>query len=124
LDVNSILVSALPSNPENPNGETILTIDFLVRDDISGYKLGGFYIRDPQGTTNHYWHYPEDWEQIYPTSPANSWQQYSATVILPAGSPPGIWGLAELVTRDRANNFKVYGFTEIISFVVSDEFTN
>ena len=37
-------------------------------------------------------------------------------MVLPVGSAPGIWGLAELYLRDKANNFAVYDFTETIRF--------
>ncbi len=118
LDVNSISVTAIASNPEQPNGETILTVNFKIRDNISGYTRGGFRIRDPQGITHHYWHYSPDRDNLFPSSSDTVWRVFTATVVLPAGSAPGIWGLAEFAVRDRANNFKVYDFTEIITFEV------
>ena len=118
LDVNSISVTAIASNPEQPNGETILTVNFKIRDNISGYTMGGFRIRDPQGITHHYWHYSPDRDNLFPSSFDTVWRAFTATVVLPAGSAPGIWGLAEFAVRDRANNFKVYDFTEIITFEV------
>ena len=38
------------------------------------------------------------------------------TVILPAGSIPGIWGIAEINVRDRARNLERYNFVELVHF--------
>jgi hypothetical protein len=44
------------------------------------------------------------------------WKQYTVNVILPEGSPPGIWGLLEIFVSDKAGNFRTFNFSEIISF--------
>ena len=49
LDVNRITVDAEPANPENPNGETFVTVAYYVKDDISGFEKGSIRIRDPLG---------------------------------------------------------------------------
>jgi len=116
LDLNNISINATPINPDNPNGETIVKFTFRVKDDISGYKLGYYTFRDPQGLTSGYYHYPERRSEIFPTAEDLDWYEYTSTVILPAGSAPGTWGVVELTLRDRALNFKTYNFTEIISF--------
>jgi hypothetical protein len=116
LDLNNISINATPTNPDNPNGETIVKFTFRVKDDISGYKLGYYTFRDPQGLTSAYYHYPERRSEIFPTAEDLDWYEYTSTVILPAGSAPGTWGVVELTLRDRALNFKTYNFTEIISF--------
>tara|TARA_X000000950_G_scaffold240329_1_gene293322 strand:+ start:301 stop:4647 length:4347 start_codon:yes stop_codon:yes gene_type:complete len=116
LDLNNISINATPTNPDNPNGETIVKFTFRVKDDISGYKLGYYTFRDPQGLTSGYYHYPERRSEIFPTAEDLDWYEYTSTVILPAGSAPGTWGVVELTLRDRALNFKTYNFTEIISF--------
>ena len=116
LDLNNISINATPNNPDNPNGETIVKFTFRVKDDISGYKLGYYTFRDPQGLTSGYYHYPERRSEIFPTAEDLDWYEYTSTVILPAGSAPGTWGVVELTLRDRALNFKTYNFTEIISF--------
>jgi hypothetical protein len=116
LDLNNISINATPTNPDNPNGETIVKFTFRVKDDISGYKLGYYTFRDPQGLTSGYYHYPERRSEIFPTDEDLDWYEYTSTVILPAGSAPGTWGVVELTLRDRALNFKTYNFTEIISF--------
>ena len=65
LDINRINVVATPTNPDNPNGETVVDIHFYVRDDISGYGIGGVNIRDPLGNIHHRWHYPHDNRGMY-----------------------------------------------------------
>ena len=117
LDLNSLGITATPTNPDSPNGETIVEFTFRVKDDISGYKLGYFSLRDPQGLTSGYYHYPERRSEIFPSAEDFDWYEYTSTVVLPAGSAPGTWGVVELTLRDRALNFKTYNFTEIISFV-------
>ena len=117
LDLNNLSISATPTNPDNPNGETIVKFTFRVKDDISGYKLGYYKFRDPQGLTSGYYHYPERRSEIFPSAEDLDWYEYTSTVVLPAGSAPGTWGVVELTLRDRALNFKTYNFTEIISFV-------
>ena len=120
LDLNDIGVSAVPTNPSAPNGETIVTFRFKVKDNISGYQIGSFLLRDPQGSTFQYYHYPPRRSDIFPTSEDLDWKEYEATVVLPPGSAPGTWGVAEMTLRDRAQNFKTYNFTEIVSFVVDN----
>ena len=116
LDLNNISINATRTNPDNPNGETIVKFTFRVKDNISGYKLGYYTFRDPQGLTSGYYHYPERRSEIFPTAEDLDWYEYTSTVVLPAGSAPGTWGVVELTLRDRALNFKTYNFTEIISF--------
>ncbi|MCY3742676.1 MAG: T9SS type A sorting domain-containing protein [Candidatus Poribacteria bacterium] len=41
-------------------------------------------------------------------------------IILPVGSPPGIWGIAEIGIRDRAGNLNTYDFTENVRFEVDE----
>ena len=117
LDVNRITVSAVPTNLTTPDGETLVTIKYFVRDNISGY--GGYSslsLRDPQGV-----------ERSYPTRHRNSsteyfdgdptvWTQYTEEIILPRGSMPGTWGLSQMKLTDKAGQSKAYSFTEIIRF--------
>ena len=60
LDLNNILISARPTNPDKPNGETIVNIDYKVRDDISGLGTVAYYLRDPQGLEHHHYHYHDN----------------------------------------------------------------
>ena len=65
--------------------------------------------------------YPEWYDAwFFPTGPYQ-WTTHTWAVILPPGSAPGAWGLAELTVWDRAGNFRLYDFTEIIHFVVEGD---
>ena len=121
LDINDIQISAEPTYPDAPNGETLVTIRFRVRDNISGYRIAGLMLRDPQGIEHHHWAYNEGTWSWFPEGDPTRWTTYTRTVVLPPGSAPGIWGLAEMTIKDRAGNFKRYDFTEIIHFDVSGQ---
>ena len=116
LDLNKIYVLAEPTNPEAPNGETIVTLSYQVRDDISGLGTVSYQLRDPQGLEHHYYHYHENFHSLFFDGDPSSWSSYQDSVVLPVGSAPGIWGVSELYLQDKANNFKVYDFTETIRF--------
>jgi hypothetical protein len=120
LDLNDIGITAAPSYPDNPNGETQVDFRFRVKDDISGYQIGYYTFRDPQGLTQSHYHYPPRRSDLFPASEDLEWHEYTASVVLPAGSAPGTWGVVELTLTDRAQNFKTYSFTEIVSFTVMD----
>ena len=121
LDLNTISVRAIPTNPEAPNGETVVTLTIHVKDDISGFSLGGFYLRDPQGIDHHYYIYPDRRSHLFPLGDPSEWKQHVFTVILPAGSAPGTWGVSEMTLRDRARNVRTYDFTEVIHFEVESD---
>ena len=120
LDINSISISATPTNPSAPNGETVVNISFRVRDDISGYDLGSLYLRDPQGLVTQFYHYPEGGGSLAATADGGAWKDHIASYTLPVGSAPGTWGLIEMTVIDKAENFKYHNFTEIVSFVVDE----
>ena len=118
IDINRIRVSAEPTNPDTPNGETEVTVSFRHRDNISGLRIAAMYLRDPQGGTHHYWIYPEGGGSLYPDGDPTEWQVLERVVILPPGSIPGTWGIAEITVQDRARNREKYNFVEIIHFDV------
>ena len=120
LDVNDIQVTAVPSNPDSPNGETLVTVTFKVRDDISGYNIANLNLRDPQGIDHNFWAYNKGTYSLFPQEDPSQWQTYSRTIVLPAGSAPGTWGLSQMTIHDRAGNFRGYDFTEIVHFDVID----
>ncbi len=121
MDINRIKVVANPTNPDNPNGETIVDIDFYVRDNISGYILGGVSIRDPLGNTHHRWHYPDNRNKMYPDYNTTRFRKFTKQILLPVGSHPGIWGITNIKIEDRAGNKKNYDFTEIVRFEVDED---
>lgn len=120
LDVNRIKVSAVPTHPEAPNGETLVTIKVFIKDDFSGFDLGSFTLVDPQG--NHFfdYFYSENYYAPYFIGDPTVWKEYTITKILPEGSAPGIWSLQEISVRDRGGNEYTYNFLEIIHFIKMD----
>ena len=116
--INEIDIDAEPTNFERPNGETVVTIRFLVRDNISGYTHTALNLRDPQGVEHFAYAYADDRSALFPSDDPTRWKRHTFVHILPPGSAPGIWGLAEMTVYDRAENFRQYDFTEIIHFEV------
>ncbi|MFT6690007.1 MAG: VCBS repeat-containing protein [Colwellia sp.] len=120
LDLNAIQISAEPTNPDAPNGETIVTVTFKVRDNNSGYNIASLSLRDPQGINHQFWVYNDDTYTLFPTDDVTQWHTYTRNIVLPVGSAPGTWGMSEITIYDRAGNFKGYDFTEIVHFDVVD----
>ena len=125
LDLNAITIKAEPTNPEAPNGETRVDITFRIRDNVSGYNSSSIRLRDPQGQTHGYSHYGDDHNQrnnnMYFTGDPTVYRTYEKTIILPVGSPPGTWGLAEMKIIDMAGNVLRADFTEILRFEILDK---
>ena len=118
LAINRIEIDAVPTKPEAPNGETVVTIRFRIRDDISGYTHGSLNLRDPQGVEHSQHFRASDGFELFARDDPTQWRWHTFTHILPPGSAPGIWGLADTTIYDRARNFRQYDFTEIIHFQV------
>ena len=121
LDVNRITVDAKPTLPEAPNGETIVTIAFFIKDNISGYEIGSMRLRDPNGVTHHYYHYIPGRGGMFFDGDPTIYKRYTQKITLPVGSIPGIWGLAEMHLEDKAGNTASHDFTEIVRFEVGDD---
>ena len=119
LDLNNIKISAVPTKPEKPDGETIVDISFRVKDNISGYSTTGLSLRDPQGTEHFFWLAGPDQDNIYFVGDPTVYKTYEKTIVLPVGSIPGTWGLAEMNVLDKAQNVLRANFTEIVRFEVS-----
>ena len=120
LDVNRITIEASPTHIEAPDGETQVDITFRAKDNISGYAHANMYLRDPQGNIFHFQHSDKEWDRLYSSRDTTVYETYHKTIILPVGSPPGVWGLAEMSVRDKAGNRQRYDFTEIVRFEVGD----
>ena len=118
LDLNDIQIVATPTNLDAPNGETIVTVTFHVRDNISGYNIASLILRDPQGIEHQYWVYNDETWSVFPRGDVTQWTTYTRNIVLPVGSAPGTWGVSEITIYDRAGNFKGYDFTEIVHFDV------
>lgn len=119
LDIDNITIKAEPINPEAPNGETRVDITFRVKDDISGFGGASMALRDPHGTFHWYGH-PGNPGSIYFIGDPTVFTDYHTTIVLPIGSVPGTWGLAEMNVNDKAQNTSRYDFTEIVRFEVDD----
>ena len=126
LDLNAITIKAEPTRPEAPNGETRVDIIFRVRDNIAGYSSARLHLRDPQGVRHGFSHYGPnhnlgDNYNLYFVDDPTVYRTYQKTVILPVGSVPGTWGLADMRLIDKAENTRLVDFTEIVRFEVTDE---
>lgn len=126
LDLNMITIKAQPTQPENPNGETIVDMTFRIKDNISGFFYGQGRVRSPFGGTHHF-HVIPDRDRfdsgIYFIGDPTEYVIYNAQLLLPTGSHPGTWGLSYLRIQDAAGNIQHYDFTEIIRFEVKDDTT-
>ena len=121
LDINQITIEAEPTNPAAPNGETQVDITFRVKDNISGYSSTDMLLRDPQGVEHFFRHHGPSFDKVhfvYFSGDPTVYQTYQQTIILPVGSIPGTWGLAEMTVWDKAQNKLLADFTEIVRFEV------
>ena len=116
--INRIEIDAQPTKPEAPNGETVVTVRFRVRDDVSGFTHAALNFRDPQGIEHFKWVHADDGYELFASDDPTTWKWHTFTHVLPPGSAPGIWGLADMTVYDRAGYFREYDFTEIIHFEV------
>ena len=131
VDLNSFSVEATPSNPDAPNGETLVEFTLAVQDTsefdefTSGVQHITYTLRNPLGEEFHF----DAWEElgganfyydVYPPAGANEWQTLTLSTFLPAGSAPGTWGISAIAIRDRARNIKRYSFVEYVQFVLDD----
>jgi hypothetical protein len=120
VDLNRITVYAEPTNPENPDGETLVTINYYARDNKSGLGLVGYILRDPQGIAHGNYHYHRNFYTLYFDGNPTIWEKYTISCVLPKGSAPGIWGLAELTVLDKVQNGRTYNFVETLVFEPDD----
>ena len=119
LDINNITISAEPTNPQAPNGETEVFITYLAKDDISGFAWNRIYLRDPHGKLHQYTDMYNNHKNFpYFSGDPTIYKEYKAKILLPVGSVPGTWGLAEMLIDDWAGNYQRYDFTEIIRFEI------
>jgi len=113
-----ITVTGTATNPESPNGETVVEIVFTARDDKSGVGTVNFRLLDPQGNSFFEYHYHDNFYTTFFEGDATEWQTYTINVVLPAGSAPGVWGLESLEVSDKADNNNAQSFVENMHFQV------
>ena len=120
LDLNRISIKTEPTQPKAPNGETRVDITFRIKDNISGYGWTDMLLRDPHGVTHFFRHYHKEFHEVYFSGDPTIYQTYRKRIILPVGSIPGTWGLAEMNVHDKAQNTLRADFTEIVRFEITD----
>ncbi len=126
LDINDIQIKATPTNPASPNGETLFEMWLWIKDTsdypnkASGFRDGYFRLRDPQGLEHVYdiTGNGSTFANIYSDSSIYGFKRYYTKILLPVGSPPGIWGVTSIILADQAYNKKYYNFVEIVRFDV------
>jgi len=125
LDLNDIRISATPTIPEAPNGETNFEMKLWIKDEsdypdkASGFLNGHFTLRDPQGAEYGFGIFDVvNFYDVNPDESAKGFKEYIVKALLPAGSPPGIWGVSSITLFDKAGNRKFYSFVEFVRFDV------
>ncbi|MCJ8345787.1 hypothetical protein MJH12_09620, partial [bacterium] len=121
LDLNKIKVSARPTNSEAPNGETVVNIIYFAKDDKSGLGNVNYRLLDPQGVSHFEYHYHKNSNLLFFKGDPTKWQKYDIKVVLPPGSPPGIWGIQSMELSDKAHNKQSFNFVETMHFKVSSK---
>lgn len=135
-------LSATPTNPASPNGETEVVLSYWAYENqglsnASGLDQTSITLRDPQGATFQFYHI-EGYNTVVNRSPqrtryftcpaagapagtcdATTPVQYVFRTILPAGSAPGVWGVVQMQLWDKARNTRSYDFTETLRFSVA-----
>ena len=130
VDINNITITAEPTNPSNPDGETRVDIGIIARDlsDFVGKESGVYKVslslRDPQGNMHRYqtgnstMNHPDLPNGAWTNTPSNNsdWGIYRFNLLLPRGSPPGTWGLSDITVMDLSGNKRFYSFVEYVRF--------
>ena len=127
IDLNDIKIQATPTNPSAPNGETLFEMWLWIKDEsdfagkASGFAHGYYTLRDPQGLERSI-SMQSDLGNLYysiqPDSSIYGFKRYYFKTLLPAGSPPGLWGVSAININDHAQNKKYYSFVEFVRFDV------
>ena len=119
LDEDRITITAAPQNAQTPDGSTLVHIDFYAKDDKSGLGLVHYRLKDPLGRTHfNYFIHPDTHTLFFSAGNPNSYRGYRIETLLPKGSPPGTWGLMEIVLYDKAGNIQTYNFVRTIHFEI------
>ena len=127
IDLNDIKIQATPTNPTAPNGETLFEMWLWIKDEsdfagkASGFANGYYTLRDPQGLERSISMQSDLGNLFYSIEPDSSiygFKRYYFKTLLPAGSPPGLWGVSAININDHAQNRKYYSFVEFVRFDV------
>ena len=115
-DGRCISVVATPTNPDQPNGETKVTITYWAKDDKSGLGTVSYKLRDPQGVEHFNYAYHNNTHTLFFNGDPAAWKKYIITETLPVGSAPGKWGVASMTLLDKAGNRLFQDFTKTVIF--------
>ncbi|PVZ68185.1 hypothetical protein DC094_12860 [Pelagibaculum spongiae] len=115
-DSRCIKVVATPTNPDQPNGETKVTITYWAKDDKSGLGTVSYKLRNPQGDEYLYYAYHDNMDTLFFNGDPTAWKEYTTTQTLPVGSAPGKWGVISMTLLDKAGNKAEYDFTDTVIF--------
>lgn len=118
LDTQNIKITAAPTNPTAPNGETNVNITYYAKDNKSGLGQASFILRDPQGVQHNFYHYHKNFHSLFFDGNPADLARYDINLVLPEGSAPGKWALIQMNLSDKANNSKSYQFVEIMHFEI------
>ena len=113
------VVHAPPTNPQAPNGETRVRIVFYAKDDKAGIRNLYYTLLDPQGISHNFYYAHASWKTRFFQGNPDVWTRYEITEMLPIGSAPGKWGLAQMELLDQAHNSKAYNFLEVLHFEIA-----
>ena len=81
LDVDGITISAHPTNPSAPNGETEVSIIYSARDNKSGVGRVSYRLLDPQGNSFFQYHYHENFYTTFFVGDPSEWATYAIEVM-------------------------------------------
>jgi hypothetical protein len=121
LRLSDITITAEPTNPDAPNGETQVQIVYHARDDKSGLGVVNYRLIDPQGGSHFEYHYHGNFYTAFFNGDPTVFVAYTISVVLPVGSAPGIWGLESMELSDKVDNTASHNFMELMSFDVSED---
>jgi hypothetical protein len=121
LRLSDITITAEPTNPDAPNGETQVQIVYHARDDKSGLGVVNYRLIDPQGGSHFEYHYHGNFYTAFFDGDPTVFVAYTISVVLPVGSAPGIWGLESMELSDKVDNKASHNFIELMSFDVSED---
>ena len=121
LRLSDITITAEPTNPDAPNGETQVQIVYHARDDKSGLGVVNYRLIDPQGGSHFEYHYHDNFYTTFFDGDPTVFTAYTISVVLPVGSAPGIWGLESMELSDKVDNKASHNFMELVSFDVNED---
>ena len=85
LDVNRISITASPVNPNNPDGQTNVTITYYAKDDKSGVGLVNYILINPTGRTFFEYHYHSNFYTQFFKGDPTAYKKYVIHHVLPKG---------------------------------------